>query len=215
MKSAVSGLLLAGLLLAGSAEAQQASATRKFQCWTDEQGHRACGDRLPPEAARHERQVFGQDGRVVKVVPRERTPEERVEDARRAEEAAAAERAREAAAAYDRFLLETYTSVRDLERARDERILTLDGRLRLAEKAVSDDEKSLAGLNAQAETLLKQGTDPDARLKKQLRRVQKTLSENRTAAEQIKADRSALEAKYARDMARYQELRAAAISEAE
>lgn len=214
MRCVAQGLVLAGLLLAATAQAQP-SGGRKYSCWTDEQGHRACGDRVPPESAKQGRKVFGKDGRVVQTVPRELSPEEQVEANRQAEAAAAAKRAREAAVAYDRFLLDTYSSVRDIERARDERIITLDGRLRLTEQAIAGDEKSLAGLNTQAEGLLKQGKTPDKKLRRQILGVQKTLNDNRNAAEQIKTDRSALEAKFTRDMQRYQELRAAVTSEAE
>lgn len=203
IKALGAGLVVA-LMLAAPAEAQ---SNRRFQCWTDEQGNRACGDRVPPEAARKERQVLDNRGNVVEVKPREKTAAEREEEARKQAELEAAKRAEREAAAYDRFLIDTYSGIRDLERARDERISMLNGRLRLTEKAVADDEKALVSINGRVEAQMKEGKLPDKALRKQQRDVQRTLRENRQAIEQIKADRQALQDKFARDIQRYQELR--------
>jgi hypothetical protein len=207
MRFVATALLAASLLAAADAGAQATTATRKYQCWTDASGQRACGDRVPPEYASEERQVFDRQGRVVETRPRQKTAEELAEENRRVAEAAAAKRRIEEAAAYDRFLLDTYSSGRDLERARDERFATLDSRLRLTEKAVADDEKALAGLEARVDALLQKDKEPDATLKKQLRNVKRTLHNNRTAIERIKADRIAIDAKFSQDILRYQQLR--------
>ena len=50
-------------LLAASAPAMAG----KIVCWTDDDGKRACGDRVPPKAARKERTVMDEDGRAREV----------------------------------------------------------------------------------------------------------------------------------------------------
>ena len=65
----------------------------KLACWTDDKGQKACGDRVPPQYAKKERQVLDGHGRVIQTQSREKTPEE-IAEARQKEEAAAADKMR-------------------------------------------------------------------------------------------------------------------------
>jgi hypothetical protein len=201
--------ILFGLLLSVAALAVQAqsSAPKKFQCWTDEKGQRACGDRVPPQYAKEQRQVFDSQGRVIEIREREKTPEELAEAQRQAAEAAEAQRKQEAEAAYDRFLRDSYSGVKDLERARNERLATLDGRSNLARQAVEGDEKSKAQLQTRIELQTKNGR-PVEELQKQMRAVDKTLRENRAGIDQMQKDRERVCAEFHRDIVRYQALTA-------
>ncbi|HSW12796.1 MAG TPA: hypothetical protein VLI06_08150 [Solimonas sp.] len=202
----VTALLGAATLALAAAAASTATGKKQIQCWTDSKGQRACGDRLPPEYASQERQVFDKQGRVIETKPREKTPEELAEDARLAAAAVEAARQKKEAAAYDRFLTDTYSSVKDLERARNDRLATLDGRSRLAQKAVETDEKVLTGLKARQEAMLKANKPIAAELNKQLLGVQKALRDNREAIEHLVADRGKVCVDFDRDIKRYQEL---------
>lgn len=198
--------ILFGLLFFVAASAAQAqSSAKKFQCWTDENGQRACGDRVPPQYAKEQRQVFDSQGRVIETRERQKTPEELAEAERQAVEAAETKRKQEAEAAYDRFLRDSYSSVKDLERARNERLATLDGRSNLARQAVESDEKSKAQLQSRIELQAKNGKPADD-LQKQMRAVDKTLRENRAGIEQMQKDRERVCAEFLRDILRYQEL---------
>src|SRR3546814_1904479 len=103
--------------------------------------------RRPPRSTRTDtlfpyttlfRSVFDEQGRVRQVKPREKT------EAEVAAEEAAARAADELAQKqqkqrdYDRFLLSTYNSDKDIERARDERITMLDGREKPVEKSIAE-----------------------------------------------------------------------------
>jgi len=202
MQKILFGLLLSVVACAAHA---QSSAPKKFQCWTDERGQRACGDRVPPQYAKEQRQVFDSQGRVIETRERQKTPEELAEAERQAAEAAEAKRQQEAEAAYDRFLRDSYSSVKDLERARNERLATLDGRSNLARQAVESDEKSKSQLQSRIELQTKNGK-PAEDLQKQLRAVDKTLRENRAGIEQMQKDRERVCAEFLRDILRYQEL---------
>lgn len=199
--------ILFGLLLSAAACAvhAQSSVPKKFQCWTDEKGQRACGDRVPPQYAKEQRQVLDAQGRVIEIRERQKTAEELAEEQRQAVAAAEAKRKQEAEAAYDRFLRDSYSSVKDLERARNERLATLDGRSNLARQAVEGDEKSKAQLQTRIELQTKNGR-PVEDLQKQLRAVDKTLRENRAGIEQMQKDRERVCAEFLRDILRYQEL---------
>ncbi|SFF51809.1 protein of unknown function [Fontimonas thermophila] len=207
MKRMRLAFLVAGLAgLSPALDAQNA----KIVCWTDANGHRACGDRVPPEYAKQERKVYDEAGRVVETIQRQKTPEEIAEAERRAAEQQASRKRAEEQAAYDRFLLSAFSSVADLEKMRDERIATLDARLQLAEKSLADNENAIRQLEAQIAAAEAEGQKAPARLRQQLAEFERTLADNRRAVEKLKHDRDQIVVKFAHDIARYRELTAAA-----
>lgn len=200
------GILAASLLmvLVLPAQAQQL-APKKIQCWTDAQGNRACGDHVPPEYAKQERQVIDRQGRVVDTRQREKTADELAAEEKAATEAAESKSRADKQAAYDRFLVDSYSSVKDLERARNERLATLDGRMNLANQSIDGSAKSKEDLQKRIDVMLKKGRPVDLP-QKQLREVEKTLRDNRAAIEQMQKDRERVCGDFLRDIQRYQEL---------
>lgn len=218
------GILLLAAVVPSPAPAQSKPGLekRKLVCWTDEHGHRACGDSVPPQYAKSERQVLNERGLVIETRPREKTPEERASEEREAQAIAAEKKRLQEQAAYDRYLLQAYGDIADMERARDERLVTLDGRIRMAEQAVADNEKTLAELRkrvdaAKARAAEKQAAAPDedepapkavnARLAQQVHDFENTLADNLRAVRSLKTERSNTEAKFAKDIERYRALR--------
>jgi hypothetical protein len=205
----------ASVLLSGVAWAD----AKKIQCWTDDKGHRSCGDYVPPQFAQKEVQILNKHGMVVDTRQRERTAEEAAADVLKAqEEKQAAERARKQAA-YDRFLLDTYSNAKELEKARDIRVKTLDGRIMLAEKAVGDNQATLADLRSRVPKAL--DADPkkaamqaknNDRLKKQIETFENTLADNTKAITVMKQERETTVAKFEEDIQRWQILKSQGLS---
>jgi hypothetical protein len=208
MTKITGGILAASLLMALAlpVAAQQQLAPKKIQCWTDAQGNRACGDHVPPEYAKQERQTVDSQGRTRETLQRQKTPEEIAVEQQAAAEAAAARALADRQAAYDRFLVDSYSSVKDLERARNERLATLDGRMNLANQSIEGSEVSKAELRKRIDVMLKKGR-PVTVPQKQLREVEKTLRDNRAAIEQMQKDREQVCVDFLRDIQRYQELK--------
>lgn len=180
----------------------------RIVCWTENNGQRSCGDRVPPEYAKKERQVLDAYGRVVDVKARELSPEEVAERQRQAAEAAEAARKARERSDYDRFLMQSYSSVSDLKNARDERLATLDGRAALAEQSVRDTERTLASLKE------RQADEPNnARLAQQVHDFQMTRDDSARAVAALAAERAGVCRQFGRDILRYQQL--ARVSEIE
>lgn len=175
---------------------------KKIQCWTDKSGARMCGDRVPPEYAGQKRDVV-KDGRVVETVKAAKTPEEIAEEKRKKQEAEDAKRR----ADYDRALLETYRSAKDIERMRDERISLLDSRILAAESNSATTDKSLADLRARAEKLTAEGKPVDEKLAKQIKQYERDQQRNAKSLERNRNERAEIETKFNADLARYYELR--------
>ncbi|MEC9357424.1 MAG: hypothetical protein VX836_06070 [Pseudomonadota bacterium] len=193
---------IAMLLVALAAHGQQ-----RIVCWTDEQGQRACGDRVPPKYARSERQIYDQRGLVVEVKAREKTPEELAEEDRLAKLAAEKQAREQEQARYDGYLLQAYQSVAGIIDTRDSRVRVLNGRLGLTEKSIADAERALIDLRKRADNLDDQDKPVPAKLETQIADFETTLQRNRDSAARIRAERSQIVEQFAQDIARYRELR--------
>ena len=112
--------------------------------WTDDEGCLQYGDTLPSGTAERGYQVIDPStGQVIREVAPRKTAEEK---AREAAEQAAKEQARQSAeeqARKDRILLALYSSVEDIERARDQRLGRLDRRIKELTESIDRLQKRL------------------------------------------------------------------------
>lgn len=207
MRTLTTMLCVALLAASGAAHAQ------RVQCWTDDKGQRACGDRVPPQYARQERQVFDAQGRVVQTRPREKTAAELDAEAQATQSAALQREREQRQQDYDRFLLSTFNSVADLERARDERLQILNGRRQLLDRSIAESEKAVTQQQRRIGNAAKDGKTPPAAMNKKLSELQQTLSDGRQAVTQIDAEKLQINGKYAADIERYRQLRGDAAAQ--
>lgn len=204
--------LLTASLASSLAFAQPPTAKRKMQCWTDDNGVRACGDRVPPQYAKTEREEVNSRGQVVGTKSRQKTDAEVAEDQRKAAEVAAEKKRREEQSAYDRYMLQTFDSVTQMQGVRDTRVQTLDGRIKLAEKSVGETEKSLQALRDRAKgNVGEDGKPKNPNLAKQIVQFESSLVETLKSIAQMKKERDDTVAKFSADVDRYKKLRAGEI----
>lgn len=198
--------ILAGASITASAAPKGPGTPHTMQCWTDETGARACGDRVPPKYAQQQLDVLNAQGVVTNSKARKRTADEVVADEKKEADAAAEKRRLSEQTAYDRYLLQTFQSVTQMQAVRDNRVQTLDGRLALAEKSVTESEKTLQGLRDRATA-----KPNDVRLKKQVKEYETSLVDTLKAVAQMKKDRDDTNKKFDSDVARYKKLRSGEI----
>jgi hypothetical protein len=102
----------------------QAPTGRKLYKWVDEQGITHYGDNIPPEYASQEQHIINSQG----------VETERIEAQKTAEQMAADEQKRIAAeqsASRDKNLLNTYGTVAEIERLRDQRLALLSDQIKV------------------------------------------------------------------------------------
>ena len=150
-KSGLAVALVVGVVSAAAMAAGPSRGGKQLECWTDKSGARACGDHVPPEYAKQQRDVLNNSGQVVSTKARELTDAERAEAQRQAEAAVAEQRRRTRQVAYDNFMMQSYESVTQLQKVRDENLKTIDSRQALAEKAVPGAEAALKAARARAQ----------------------------------------------------------------
>ncbi len=199
-------MLTLALAAAAAAAVCQPSYAGRIVCWTDDSGRRACGDRVPPQYAKKERQVFDDSGRVIETRPRQKTFEEVEDEQRRAAELEARRKLAQERAAYDRFLMTTFASVAELEKTRDARLATLNGRLELAEESLKQNQKAINQLKSQIADAVAAGRAVPAQLTNQLREFEQSFESNRHAVLKLREERTAMRVKFYEDIERFRAL---------
>ncbi|MGB0867460.1 MAG: DUF4124 domain-containing protein, partial [Granulosicoccaceae bacterium] len=94
--------------------------------WTDENGKVHYGDRPPPVNTQYGHDVLSKKGHKVQTVERELTREERIAASRMSQEMAMKLRNEKELARIDRLLAVSFPNFKSLDRARDDRLATLD-----------------------------------------------------------------------------------------
>lgn len=193
-------LQLIGLLAFGLAFTLPAAA--RITC-CDVDGKRTCGDPAPQQCINRAQTVFSKGG-VSKDVEAPLTAEQRA--AREAEEARKKEAERQAAeqARKDRALLDSYTSEREIDAARDRAIADIEKNAEQAKNRLEAAEAKQKKFDQEKEFYLKKPMP--AHLKKQIEGNEAEIATQRQALAQKDADIAAIRERYEADKQRYLKL---------
>src|SRR6185312_7065287 len=136
-------LLLALACVTGSAWAQSGDKGVAYR-WVDEHGIVHYGDSIPPKYARNSREILNSQGVAIGHVDAEKTPGQLAAEARAHERQTAQKQ-------HDYFLLSTYTSVKDIESLRDERLSQIEAQQTAARQYVQSLQSRLDSLQSHAQ----------------------------------------------------------------
>lgn len=206
------------VLLIVLALAVPAVAGAKLYKWTDADGRIHYSDRVPPEAAAREREVKTERGETLERVDAAKTREQ-LEAERRAHAEAEAKREAEAEvarrrAAADRTLLLTFSSTRDIERSRDDRVAGVDGQITLTRERLGKLQEQLEAARRQAANAERTGRGKPQELHARVRDLEAQIADYERFVDERQQERAAIIAKFNADLARFQELMAHKASEA-
>jgi len=207
--------LLGAVLLSGSTATRAASpkpaapgapSGAPTYKWTNDKGEVEYGDSVPAEYAQSERRILNSQGVEVGRVDSRKNAQQAAEQARRDEEA---ERRRQ----HDQFLLTTYTSTRDIERLRDERLDQIDGQIKAAQAYIETLDGRLSALQDRALRFKPYNVKSAARrmpdeLVEDLVRTANETRDQRRALDRRRQDQLDVRARFDSDIARYRELTA-------
>ena len=193
---------------AGVEAVQTGGKGKKLLCWTNSDGVKECGDKLPPEYAQEGHEELNKSGRVVKETDRAKTAEELEEEKKQAVIKAAADKAAKDQAAKDKILLDTFSSVEDIELARDSKLATLESSISVAEKRGVKLHGSLDSRVNQAAAAEREGKTPPQNLLKDIESLKRQIKENDDFIANSRKEKEAVAATYNNDIVRYKELTA-------
>ncbi|MCG8325249.1 MAG: hypothetical protein MI673_07010 [Thiotrichales bacterium] len=181
-------------------------ASARYKCWTNSEGVRECGKTVPPEYAQQGHEEMSKHGTVAKKKDRARTEEElailQEEKLKRQEEKQAlAERKR-----HDSILLNTFSSVEDIEHVRDEKIAALDTTISLTNKRSEKIQEDLDKRVKRAAAQERSGEQPSEKLLKSITSLKRQIKNNDDFIAEKRLEQEDIRAQYARDIDRYKEL---------
>jgi hypothetical protein len=173
--------------------------------WTDEQGVVHYGDSVPPQYAQKERSILNSQGVEVRTLDAQKSPEQ-LAAAARAQQDILKQRQ------HDAFLMNTYTSVKDIEALRDLRLDQLHGQRVAAEQYVDSLNSRLSALQTRALNFKPYSSRPAAhRMPDDVAEdLVRTLNELRTQNNALTAkaeEETNTKAQFQSDIERYRELR--------
>lgn len=175
--------------------------------WVDKDGKVHYSNTPPPESAQRERQVLDESGRVTETLDAAKTPEELEAERQRQAELAEQERLRKEQEARDRMLLQTYTSVEEMEMARDGRITALEAQVRVASGTISSLESQLAQLDQQADTVRKAGNPVPEALQERIDATRDELLQNQKFLLARQQEQDQIREKFNADIQRFKQLK--------
>ena len=180
-------------------------AAAKMYKWVDDKGTTHYGETIPPEYANKDRTELNKAGRVVDkkevLTPEERRAKE-LEDARKREdEEAAVEQKRR-----DKALLNTYSSVKEIDLARTRNLQQVEARLNSINSQIKMAGDNLAGLQKEADGYTSASKQIPASLQEDLQESQARLNKLKQDMEKSRAEKATVEARYDAEKTRYKEL---------
>ncbi len=193
---------------AGLAQAQSKPTGPKLYRWVDKQGKVHYDDALPPEAVDQARTEYKTStGRTVGQVDRALTPEERAAQAAAAEAAVEAQKGAAEQQRLEGIMMASYETEMDMRRAYGERI-------GLLQTTIDSTNISIRSLDENLATMLSQASDTELDNRRVLDDRAKMIRDLhgekvKQAALQTgrRSDLAALNAEFARMLARYREIK--------
>jgi hypothetical protein len=204
VRAAPLSFALLWLCAAGSAARAEAPAAYK---WVDDQGVVHYGDSIPPQYAQKESTVLNKQGVPIGHNSATKSPTQLAAEAGAQEQEAHQKQ-------HDSFLLATYTSVKDIEQLRDERLLQIKGQRVAAEQYVASLGERLTALQARAQNFKPYSSRPDARrmpddLAEQMVHTLNDIRAQKAALGTSQEEEAKTQSQFQSDIDRYKELRAA------
>lgn len=201
-------VVLVGVTVADGAN-KSTTATDKTTTyrWVDEQGVVHYGDHVPPQYSQREQSVLNSQGVEVKRLGAQKSPEEMAAESHRQQEILRQKQ-------HDSFLVSTYTSVKDIEALRDQRLDQMRGQRVAAEQYVENLHSRLSALQVRAMNFKPYSPRAQARrmpddLAEDLVRTLNEFHTQTTALVAKGQEETDLRAQFQADIERYAALRAA------
>jgi hypothetical protein len=195
-----------------------ADPPKKTYRWVDKDGVVHFGDHVPAEYATTNRQVLNEYGVPVRTEQGARTAEQIAAEKAAARKAEAERQQAILAARRDQVLLDTYLSVEEIEALRDRRLELIDTQIKVTENYLLGLRDILKKLQEEAADFKPYSTNPEAppideRLARELSTTMDSIMLYEKNLKDTKARKTEVTGRFAADINRFRELKAAAPTE--
>lgn len=179
----------------------------QIKCWTNSEGVRECGDKVPPEYAQQGYERKDSSGITVGTQTRAKNIEELRQERELALQQQEQQRLREQQQMRDTTLLQTFASVDDLELARDGQLQNIDAQIRIAENHIAKLQINLAAMVETAANQERRGETPKPETIANIESVRTQITDNEAFIATRRLEKETIAAKYATDIERYRKLK--------
>jgi chromosome segregation ATPase len=201
-------LLSAAVLLILSAGAYAGSKTKLYK-WVDKNGVTQYGSSIPPEYASQQSEVLNAQGQVIKTQAAQKTPEQLAAESQAQQQVKQQSQAQADAAKRDKVLLDTYTSVGDIERDRDSKLSAFDAQITVLNGSITSAQNTLAEFQGRASELTQKDKPVPPDLQKHIDAARQQLILNQQQLLTQQQERQQLSDKFVADIVRFKQLTAA------
>ena len=198
--------LAAIVALAFAVAAAAAPAKTKLYKWVDKNGVTQYGSSIPPEYASQASQQLNAQGQVVSSQTAQKTPEQLAAEAQAAQQAQQQAQADAVVKAHDKVLLDTYTSVADMERDRDSKVSAIDAQINVLNGSISSSQTTLADFQGRATELASKNKPVPPDLEKHIDAAKQQLIANQQQLLLQQQHKQDMEQQFVKDIARYKAL---------
>jgi len=173
--------------------------------WVDDKGTTHYSETIPPEHANKDRVELDKSGRIIGEeqvpTPERRRAQKEQEATRHAEEEAELERRR-----HDHALLNTYSSVKEIDLARERNLQQVQAHIDSITSQIENYSEKLQALKKENNATMAAGQKRPPSLKSEMQHINEHLTQLQEELEKAKRKKTAVEERFNTDKARYQEL---------
>jgi hypothetical protein len=173
--------------------------------WVDDKGTTHYSETIPPEYANKDRTELSKSGRVIKkevvLTPEQRSAQDATDTNKRNEDGTALEQKRR-----DKALSDTYSSVEEIDLARNRTLQQVQTHISSVSSQIKIATDNLLALNKEAAAFTSAGKTAPASLKEDILDSQTRLAKLQQELVKTQTEKTAVEARYDADKARYKEL---------
>jgi hypothetical protein len=178
---------------------------RKLYKWVDEQGVTHFGDHIPPEYAAQEQHIVNSLGVETERIEAQRTPEQMAAEEKKKFEA-------EQRASRDKNLLNTYVSVSEIERLRDQRLALLSDQIKVTGQFLEILNGRMKKLRVASQRFRPYSNDPKAppmsdQVAEDLVRVDNDIHTQQENLREKRNEEATMSRQFESDIARFKELK--------
>jgi hypothetical protein len=178
---------------------------RKLYKWVDEQGVTHYGDHIPPEYASQEQHVVNSQGVETEHIEAQKSAEQLAADEKKKLEA-------EQRAARDRNLLNTYVSVSEIERLRDQRLALLSDQIKVTGQFLEILNGRMKKLRVASQRFRPYSSEPKAppmsdQVAEDLVRVDNDIHTQEENLREKRSEEATMSKQFESDIARFKELK--------
>lgn len=180
-------------------------AARMYK-WVDEKGVTHYGDSIPPQYVNQGNSEMNPRGVLLKKTERALTPEQRKAQEEAQEKEKEAQQKEQEQQRHDKALINTYTSEKEIDLARDRNLQQADLQIKGAELRLKQVDERLAKYRSQTDAMKKAGKAVPPDLKQDTLDAEQERKHLLGSIQQKRQDMDAIRARFEADKVRYREL---------